>query len=106
MVVQAETMARGHEGALCSTWDDSYALTRETRHRFALLPARVLLCVRRAEPKPLSNRWLVYPFAFRPSGSGWRGADSGCSGKWEGRMNVVLSGARYVSPALGCAVLD
>ena len=27
------------------------------------------------------------------------------SGNWEGRMNVVLSVARYVSPVLGCAVL-
>ena len=27
-----------------------------------------------------------------------------CSGTWEGRMPVVFSGARYVSPALCCAL--
>ena len=48
----------------------------------------------------------VYPFAFRQSASVCSGADSVCSGNWEGRMNVVLSVARYVSPALGRSVLD
>ena len=66
---------------------------------------RCLLYVLRAEPNPFSKLLLVYPFAFRPSASVCRGADSVCSGNWEGRMSVVLSVARYVSPALGCAVL-
>ena len=92
---------------------------------------RWLLYVLRAEPNPFSKLLPVYPFAFRLSASVCIGADSVCSGNWEGRMNVVLSGAicstgaassaltgersvsvcafagaRYVSPALGCAVLD
>ena len=64
-----------------------------------------LLYVLRAEQKTLSKRRRVYPFAFRLSASVCSGADSVCLGTWEGRMSVVLSGARYVSPALGRAVL-
>ena len=54
---------------------------------------RWLLYVLRAEPNPFSKLLLVYPFAFRLSASVCRGADSVCSGNWEGRMSVVLSGA-------------
>ena len=101
----------------------------------ALMLERWIFYVLRAEQKPLSNRWLVYPFAFRPSASVCSGADSVCSGNWEGRMSAVclgalcltgaasyaltgekdyarsasvraFDGARYVSPALCRAVLD
>ena len=54
-------------GALCSTGAASSALTPPVRFRLALLRARGLLCVRRAEPKPLSKRRRVEPFSFRPS---------------------------------------
>ena len=55
---------------------------------------------------PARKVTAVDPFAFRLSASVCSGADSFCSGNWEGRMSVVLSVARYVSPALGRAVLN
>ena len=90
--VQSVMQTRVNAGALCLTGAASSALTPPVRFRLALLRARGLLCVRRAEPKPLSKRRRVHPFAFRPSASVCRGADSVCSGNWEGRMSVVLSG--------------
>ena len=82
----------------------------------ALMLEHGLLCVRRAEPKPLSKRRRVESFAFRPSARFWfpravlstcfcarskcsaarsvySGADSVCSGTCECRMSVLLSGA-------------
>ena len=40
VVVQAETMARGNAGALCSTGDESYALTGEIDSAGAFAGAR------------------------------------------------------------------
>ena len=67
---------------------------------------RGLLCVRRAEPKPLSKRRRVEPFAFRMSAFKVFGGAFGLkrrgfvySGNWEGRMSVVLSGALYSTGA-------
>ena len=65
-VVQALMRKRVNAGALCLTGAASSDLTPPVRFRLALFRARGLLCVRRAEPKPLSNRRRVYPFAFRP----------------------------------------
>ena len=76
VVVQALMRPRVNAGAICSTGAASSALTPPVLFRLSLLRARGLLCVRRAEQKTLSNRWLVYPFAFRPSASVCSGADS------------------------------
>ena len=65
---------------------------------------RWLLYVLRAEPKPLSKRRRFEPFAFRPSASVCSGADSFCSGNWEGRMSVVLSGALCSTGAASSAL--
>ena len=70
----------------------------------ALMLERWLLYVLRAEPNPFSKLLLVYPFAFRPSASVCRGADSVCSGNWEGRMSVVLSGALCSTGAASSAL--
>ena len=104
VVVQALMRKRVNAGALCLTGAASSALTPPVLFRLALLRTRGLLCVRRAEPKPLSKRRRVEPFAFRPSASVCRGADSVCSGNWEGRMSAVLSGALCSTGAASSAL--
>ena len=60
----------------------------------ALMLERGLLYVLRAEQNPFSKRLRVEQFAFRLSAfKVFGGADSVCSGTWEGRTSVVLSGA-------------
>ena len=71
----------------------------------ALMLERWLLYVLRAEPNPFSKLLLVYPFAFRPSASVCIGADSVCSGNWEGIMSVVLSGALCSTGAASSALI-
>ena len=70
----------------------------------AVMLERRLLYVLRAEPNPFSKLLLVYPFAFRPSASVCSGADSVCSGNWEGRMSVVCSGALRLTGAASYAL--